>query len=858
MPNGLTVLVREDHSAPVAAVVTYVRCGYFDETDDVSGIAHVLEHMFFKGTRRRGVGQIAQQTKACGGYLNAATIYDHTRYYAVLPSSGFEEGLEIQADAYANSIIDAAELGRELEVIIEEAKRKADTPSAVTTETLFELLHDVHRIRRWRIGREEGLRALTRDALCRFYRNFYTPSSTILVIAGDVRTGRVMQLVESLYGGLEDRPIARSPGAQERVPPGRRYREIAGDIRQTHFALGWRTRGTLDPDAPRLEIAASILGGGRASRLYRGVRNRGLATSVSAWDYTPTEIGVFVVHASGDPARTGEAIPATWRETQAVRAGVTDAELERVKRIFESRWVRQLETMEGQANHLAEWEASGDWRLGEEVLARTMAVSRAAAIDAVERHLRPDQASLLVYRPASAEPFAADADEAFSRLEAGPGAAVPPLGDTPPAGPLIRSDAPRFERAVGDVHVFRTTRDVPILVRHRRGAPIVHFGMYLLGGTLPERADQSGIANLVVRSSLQGSARRSADELALASELLGGSVAPSVTADGLGWGMSVPTTHAGEAIRLVAEVALLPEFAPAGVERERLVALSQLAQLRDDMTRLPMRLAFETAYGSHAYGRSVLGDADALGHLSSELLREWHEAHVARSTGVLALIGDIEPASAAAFLAGAFHDLRFTAPEGVQPASWSGGGQRHETRDKAQSALAMIFPGPSRAGGDRFAGRVLATIASGLGGRFFEELRDRQSLAYTVSVSMSNRLAGGHIMAYIAMSPEKEDAARQGLLAEFARFRESEVTAEELGRAKAYLLGSHAIAQQSAGTVLDEMVDAWLYGTGLEEMAETDARIAAVTAREIRDFARRHLDADLRVEGVVRGIGPGS
>src|SRR5919202_3102918 len=107
LSNGLTVLVRRDTTAPVVAVVTYVKAGYFDETDDVVGIAHVLEHMFFKGTERFGVGEISKETKAVGGYLNAGTIYDHTSYYTVLPSSSLARGLDIQADAYANSVVDA-------------------------------------------------------------------------------------------------------------------------------------------------------------------------------------------------------------------------------------------------------------------------------------------------------------------------------------------------------------------------------------------------------------------------------------------------------------------------------------------------------------------------------------------------------------------------------------------------------------------------------------------------------------------------------------------------------------------------------------------------------------------------------
>src|SRR3954468_5377074 len=218
LANGLRVLVRRDASAPVVAIVTYVSAGYFDEADEIVGIAHVLEHMFFKGTPTRGVGEIAKQTKALGGYLNAGTIYDHTSYYTVIPSSAFAEGLEIQAEAYARSLIDSEELRRELEVIIEEAKRKADNPPAVATETLYELLHDKHRIRRWRIGREPGLRQLTADAGRKFYRAYYHPGNTVLSIVGDIDPDRVIRQVEDLYADLPAGTVERSRGVHEDTP----------------------------------------------------------------------------------------------------------------------------------------------------------------------------------------------------------------------------------------------------------------------------------------------------------------------------------------------------------------------------------------------------------------------------------------------------------------------------------------------------------------------------------------------------------------------------------------------------------------------------------------------------------------
>lgn len=851
--NGLTVLVREDHSAPVAAVVTWVKAGYFDETDDVSGIAHVLEHMYFKGTPTWGVGEIAQQTKASGGYLNAATIYDHTSYYAVLPSAGFARGLAIQADAYANSLIDESELARELEVIIEEARRKRDTPSAVTMETLFELLHDRHRIRRWRIGLEAGLRALRRADVVRFYRNFYRPSNTILVVAGDVRTDETLKLIEALYGPLEAGVVKREPGPLETTPPGRRYRELAGDIRQTHFAFGWRSAGTLDPAAPALEVAASILGTGRASRLYRGVRNRGLATSVGAFDYTPTEIGVFVINGVCDPARANDTLQHTWRELEALSSSVTDMEVIRVRRILEARWLRRLETMEGQANHLAQWEALGDWRLADDIFARTLAVNGRDVMRVAGERLARDDAALLVYRPRDAAPFAADAGEAFRRLEADGIPVVSALEGAAGFGVAVVRRLPELETVVGGVHVFRTARGMPMLVARRSEAPIAHFGFCLAGGTLREQRAEAGIANLVARTSLQGTTRRDADALASASELLGGAVAPVVFSDGMSWGLSVPLARAEEAIPLLAEVALEPAFPPDAIVRERSLVLSQLAQLRDDMHRYPVRLALEEAWGSWAYGRSTLGHPEALEDLTADRIREWHVANLDRSGGVLAFVGDHEPAHAAALLESAFRNLEFRAWTPGEAPLWKGGGVSAEARDKAQTALVMLFRGPARRDSDLFAARMLCTIASGLGGRLFEELRDRQSLAYTVSAGTHGRLMAGEITAYIACAPEKEEAARQGLIRELERLRNEDVTPTELERGRAYMTGTHAISRQSAGAVLNDIIDSWLLGHGLEEEGEVESRIAAVTAADIRSVATRYFDIGSRVEGIVRG-----
>jgi zinc protease len=856
LPNGLTVLVQEDRSASVVAIVTYVKAGYFDETDDENGLAHALEHMFFKGTQRRGVGDIAKETKASGGYLNAHTIYDNTTYYTVLPASGFAKGLDIQADAYANSVIAADELAKEMEVIIQEAKRKSDSPSAVATETLYELLHDAHRMRRWRIGREPGLRSFTREKMMAFYRNFYRPSNTILTISGDVDPADAFRRVTDLYGTLSDAKPIRHPGPPEPDHEGLRYRELEGDIVQSQLVLGWRTPGTLDPDTAALDVAAAILATGRASRLYRAVREKKLASSVSAYDYTPTELGVFVVHAEAEPLKTADAASAIWEQLRQLReCDIDDRELTRVRRIFEARWLRRLETAEGRANYLSEWEAVGDWRLGDEYFGRYVSATSEDIKRVARKYLAPERTAALIYRPAISVPVARDAAEMQQILSAGKREILPsvPLPNVATPARQIRAT---LERNEGGISVFRTPRGIPILVRRKSGTPIANIGVYIVGGAVEEPKELAGLTLLTARTMLKGTARRTLSQIAEESEMLGGSISASAGSDSFGWSFSVPAARLTDALALLGDVVQNPTFPADALETERSVALSNVAMLRDDMFRYPMRLATAVAFADHPYGTPVMGTEESLPKISVEHARDWHRARVLEAQVVIGIVADADEQEVADLAAREFEKLALRPLPEIPEPRWPDHSEcTVESRDKAQTAMVLAFPGPSRSDDARFAASLIGTVASGLGGRFFDELRDRQSLAYTVHAGASEKRLGGIFVSYIATSPEKEDVARKGLLVEFAKLREERVGEDELSRAKEYTIGSHAISRELGGTLLAEMLDAWMFGGGLNEITEYDAHVRAVTADDMRELALRYFDPDRRVEGIVRGVG---
>ncbi len=868
LPNGLTVLIRHDRSAPVVAIVTHVKVGYFDERDELGGIAHVLEHMFFKGTPSRGVGAIARETKANGGYLNAHTIYDHTTYYTVLPAASFAQGLEIQFDAYAQSIIDADELARELEVIIQEVKRKRDTPSAVAIEGLYALLHDRHRIRRWRIGEESALRAFTQRDLLDFYRTWYQPSNTVLTIVGDVEPDMVMREVVARFGALTDRAVPRVAGPIETGAPGFRVRDWSGDIAQHHIAFGWHAPASDHADTPALELAGVALGTGRASRLYRAVRDQQLASSVSAWHYTAGDVGVFTVHAEAPQHQARAAAQHTWQEVQSARQdGFRASEVLRAQRILEARWLRRLESMDGQATYLAAWEADGGIDRASTYYDRLMSLTARDVHRAVEQYLAPEQVSVVSYRPIAAEPLAVDADALRNWLRAvegiGSRVVLAPTLHTPTDTPAV-TDAPLLSRRavkpfadrheVDGVRVFTLHSGVTVLVLPRPSAPLVSVGLFQRSGSLAEDAGFEGLARLTAQVMLKGTHSRTGARIADATEELGSSINVSAGLESLGWSLSVPTRHVKTAIELLADVTQDPVFPLDGLETERALALAEVTRLRDDMYRWPTRLATAAAYGSHPYARMVQGTADSLAGIDVAHLRAFHEACVLQSTSVIAVVGDVDADDIAQTIGHDFARLRHR--DEVMPplAHWPEAAvYAEDQREKQQTALAMMFPGPTRSDPERFSGHVLAAIASGLGGRFFEQLRDKQSLAYTVAAYSVERRAGGVFGAYIATSPAREGEARDGLRHEFAKLREAPPTAEEIARAQRYLIGAHAIAQQSASSVLGELVDAWLFGGGLHERNAYVERIGAVTAADVHRYANRYFDPHRVVEAVVRG-----
>ncbi len=277
------------------------------------------------------------------------------------------------------------------------------------------------------------------------------------------------------------------------------------------------------------------------------MRERQLATSVSAYNYSPTELGVFVIHAECPADSAGAAARAIWGQVADLREhGVGDRELARAQRLLESGWVRRTESMEGQASYLAEWQALGDWALGDQYLERVLSVTPGEVTGAIRRYLDPDGVSAIVYRPAASPVVATGA---HMLLAVGGGGAAPSADTTSVvSGELAGGDIAarrtrgrvQAEREVAGVRVYRTAAGVPILIAQKTGAQITHAGVFAFGGARDEGLPRGGLTTLMARCALKGAAGRSAAELADAVEMLGGSIGSSTGSENTGWSISVP------------------------------------------------------------------------------------------------------------------------------------------------------------------------------------------------------------------------------------------------------------------------------------------------------------------------------
>lgn len=848
LSNGLTVLLKENHTAPVAALLIHVKAGYFNEPDQWNGIAHVIEHMMFKGTPTRPEPeQVAREIQDLGGYINAGTYYEETGYYVVVPSKNLERVIEVHADSIQNSLFDADELSREIEVIVQESLQKRDNPTAMLIESLNTLTFDQHRIRRWRIGHPETLRGFTRDDLVQFTQAYYRPENMILTLVGDFDAEQALEWVEREWGEMARGVFQPDFSPVEPLREEFRYQRILGETRQRLITFAFPAPPELHPDAAPLLMLTSVLSDGRSARLFRRLKEE-LQIASTAWaSYEGfSQMGLFRLGAESlqeDPLAVELAL---WEEIRRVQEELaTSEELERVRNRIETRRLSAQEEVLGMARALANYEAIGDYHLSETLLAQLKAVTPLDIQRVAQTYLRLETVSLLEYIPNNALLSERTAMEIEAKLHCVSRA-------NPTASFHVQTHA-----LEGKPQVIDLPHGGRLVYQYRADLPLVAIQALFRGGKRRETRSNSGITNLMLKSTMKGTRNYSAEALSNAIESLGASIGPSLGMDYLGYSLKLKRDALKAGFALYSEILTEPRFHPEEIEREQQAIASEIRRQQDSIGSLSMDLVNSAIFGEvHPYGLPSAGVLDAVKGLAEQELREWHREHFYASNLYVGVVGDLSPEEAVTLFENL---LPQGSPEALQTepllATVSPSASRHKTMttQKQQTATAIAFQGTTLYAEERPELEVLTEIASGMGGRFFRSVRGENALAYQVSCFHRSRQDAGNVIAYTSTAPENAEKARELLLQECRRFQEERVTEQELASAKASLQGEYVIERQTFGAQAGEWAALAVYGLAPEESQKYLDQLDAVTASEIQAVAQKYLDTERYWLGLVSG-----
>jgi zinc protease len=859
LDNGMQVLIREDHFAPVVAMQVWVEAGGADEEDFEAGVAHVHEHMLFKGTKNRGVGEIAAEIESSGGRINAWTSWNETVYHIVVASRYADTGIDVLADAVRNSSFDPTELDKELDVVMEEYKRGMDSPSRRVFYSLFETAFKEHPYRRPVIGTEESITGLDREKILDFFGRFYTPNNMTLVIVGDVDTAAMKAEIDKVFGDFETRDIDRLGRPVEPEQTALRFDEVRMEVREAHMALGFHVPGARHEDAPLLDMLAFIMGGGESSRLYRRlVAEDQIATGAGAFAYTPPDPGLFVVTASVESADVGKAYDAAVDELAMLRAkGVTAEELERARINLESDFVFRYETVQGQARELGYFLTVYDDPNYDRVYLERLNSATLADLERVaDKYLHRANMNVITLLPTE--------DEAVLDPDGALAGAEPLDGTSKLASKKSKSAAseagiqvhmkPAASAEVPEPQLYKLDNGVRVIVAPNPGVPVFSIRTAMLGGVLAETAADNGISNFTAEMLTRGTENRSREQLAEDIETLAASISGFSGHNSLGVAGSFLSASFDESFDLFLEVLLQPSFDPEQVEKTRRETLLAIKNREDETSRVAFDLTFKTVYPNHPYGMTTLGEKESIQALTPDALAAFYRRALNPENLVVAVVGDVDGSEVVRRLNAGLGKLTSTGEPFVLPAPADNPtGVRVATKEteRHQAHVVLGYPSVTLSDPDRFALSVLDQVMSGQGGRLFYELRDKRSLAYSVTAFFTKGLAKGIFGGYIATDPANADVALHGMLEEFRKVREAPVSDQELQRAQKYLVGSRAIALQTNGAMAEDMAFNELYGMGYLNGREYADKILEVRRQDVERVAREYLNPDIRSEIAV-------
>ncbi len=840
LKNGLKTLFIPSKQAPVIAVQAWIQYGAADESDKEAGLAHFFEHLLFKGTKKRQVGQIAREVESIGGDINAFTSYDHTVMHMTLGSQHLAQALDILSDSLINTILDPDEINKEREVVIEEMKRRHDSPSSIAGDLLRERLFAGHPYSRPVIGFEDVLKKITRDELLKAYQRRYVTDNIFLVVAGDFEAKRAEAEVEKSFSSMSSQKHSHG---QRKTEYGKNEKLLLHPFKTENIITHLAWKGTEignESDVAALDVLSFIMGQSESSRLIKKlVLDDNLVDSIGMGSWTPKNTGSIDISFRASP-KSAQKIPRILKEIQnCFNRPIDDNELERAKKNMLSSLIYSKESVDGLAQRFAAMKSlTGSW---ERDLTYYEEVKRLEVSDlnrVYEKYINWNEASLIGIYPENIS-----APKLSSSL----------FDKSPkPSSKKLKTHKPNVEKW--------NFNGLTILHKEVKHLPICSLRWAGLGGQRIESSAKMGTGSLwskVVDTGSENYRGKKIDRhgVNLLLDQASASISTFHGRNSWGWQLDSMSEDFESLFELMSALKEYPSFNKSEFDLEKKYQKQQIKSQKDSSTSILYQIFHQKLFGKHPFSFQSRGTLETLEKVKVQDLVKYNKQQESQKQ-VLSIVGNISRDKLSRILDEHLGKKKFSKNESLlkrkAPKNPAGPMSVFENADKAQTHILLGFPTDGIFNKDHYSLVAMTALLSGQGGRLFLELRDKLSLCYSVGPTLLEGIDGGYFGFYIGTSPDKKELALKSIWTEIEKLKNNLAPEEEWNRALNFYSGHHLIEQQhfsaqAMGMALDE-----LYGKGFENYFNYTQNLMKCSAKDVQRVAQKYFSKPY----VLAEVGP--
>ncbi|MCE5324736.1 insulinase family protein [bacterium] len=860
LDNGLVVLTKEVHAAPVFTAQVWFKVGSRNEHTGITGISHMLEHMLFNSSKNYKRGEISSMIRKRGGIENAATWTDFTYYWQLLSSDNLEFSMKTLAERVGNALLLKDEFANERTVVLSELQGDENNPGWLVYRDNMSTAFMAHPYQWPVIGWESDVRNIDVSQLRAYYYTYYHPNNATLVLVGDFNTQKALALVKKYFGDKPKKQLPRPVYTTEPPQKGERDVVVRQEGSTQRIILTYHIPDINDPDSYPLMVLDQVISGGRASRLYQSMVESGLATSAWSNAGIRKDPCLFFI---GATARQGIDADALEKELinqiEKLKSTLpTDEEMQAAKNQLEAYVIFQNDSVSDQGEQLGYYNTVANWHYLETLIPRIKAVTSERVRDVARKYLVAENMTKATFIPTNGSKGGSNGvptgpvhyDKRMPDLCNYTSAAV---SKTAPVKPLPIKNA--SSKSLTKPYRTVLPNGMVVIVQENHSNPTVAVSGYIKAGSYFDPKDKGGTAALVAEMIGRGTKTRSALDLAKLVEYVGANVDTSADVEYMSFSAKSLTKDFPLILDILSDELRNADFPQDQFDKAISERASALEQSKESPESMAYRAFYNTVFpADHPYHELTADQAQQeMKNITRSDLVSFYNAYYRPDTTIITIAGDVTGSQAVELVKKYFGDWSVSGPTPTIDVPTI---QTQTQPDKVvipmadKSEVNVIYGyalGVKRSDPDYYALRVMNQVLGGggaLGSILGTAMREKRGLVYNVYSTFDASLGAGPWYVTLGTNPKNVDQAIDVLKAEMDKMKENGVSKDKFIQARDFIIGIFPIALETNEGVARVLLNAEFYGLGMDYLQNYSKIYGSVTLDQVNAAAKKYLHPD--------------